>query len=169
MISRRLREQNTALRKAEQHTLTTSHFELGPTKAILADSVSLTLQMRTLLLYWCAYWHSPSAEWGTLSLRWFIPFLHRMLETRQKTKRFNATWQTSLGDGGIFYKSLKDVYRPLIQDWIPSESLLWFLTLTHTSLIFPWRGHTKNRGTPIFPFQKYGKHIRFYVSQWGDS
>lgn len=27
----------------------------------------------------------------------------------------------------------------------------------------------KEEGTPISPFQKYGKDIRFYVSRWGGS
>lgn len=40
--------------------------------------------MRTLLLNWWEYWHRPSAMWGTLSLKWFIPFLQRMLKGRQK-------------------------------------------------------------------------------------
>lgn len=47
---------------------------------------ALTLQIRTLLLYWWAYWHSPSARWGTLSRRWFIPFLQRMLGERGKQR-----------------------------------------------------------------------------------
>lgn len=40
--------------------------------------------MRTLLLYWWAYWHNPSAICGILSFWWFMPFLQRMLKPQQK-------------------------------------------------------------------------------------
>lgn len=98
---------------------------------------------------------------GTLSLRWFIPFLQRMLEekTENKTFRTNVTVDRGVrvgeGGGAGFVKvsmCQKYLYSPSIQDWTLSETVLGFVPPTH-----------------IASSRKKIENTSFCLSQWGHS